>query len=72
MIQLYAALQVLGAHVSNFVGDQADTLARAREERGSVTIEQVLWAVAVITISVIVIGAITTFVRNKSQEIKAP
>lgn len=72
MIQFYAALQVLGAHVSNYFADQADTISRARDERGSVTIEQVLWAVAVIAIAVIVIGAIRTFVSSKSQEIKAP
>lgn len=72
MIQFFAALQVLGAQALDYFGDQIDVINRARDERGSVTIEQVLWAVAVITISVIVIGAITTFVRSKSQEIKAP
>ena len=72
MIQFFAALQVLGAQALDYFGDQTDVINRARDERGSVTIEQVLWAVAVITISVIVIGAITTFVRSKSQEIQAP
>lgn len=72
MIQFFAALQVLGAQALDYFGDQTDVINRARDERGSVTIEQVLWAVAVITISVIVIGAITAFVRSKSQEIKAP
>lgn len=35
-------------------------------ERGSVTIEHVLWAVAVIVIVGIVVAAITTYVTNKS------
>ena len=42
---------------------------RASEDRGSVTIEQVLWAVAVIGIAAIVITAVTTFVRGKASEI---
>ena len=72
MIQFFAALQVLGAQALDYFGDQTDVINRARDERGSVTIEQVLWAVAVITISVIVIGAIPPCVRSKSQELKAP
>ena len=70
MIQFYAALQVLGAHALTHLEGQVDTLDRARSDRGSVTIEQVLWAVAVITISGIVIGVIINFVKGKTAEIK--
>ena len=41
-----------------------------RDERGSVTIEQVIWAGAVIVIVGIVVAAITAYVRSKSGEIK--
>ena len=44
-------------------------MRRAQDERGSVTIEQVLWAVAVIAIAAIVITAVRTFVTNKAGEI---
>ena len=43
---------------------------RVRDERGSVTIEQVIWATAVIVIVGIVVAAITAYVRTKSGEIK--
>lgn len=39
-------------------------------ERGSVTIEQVLWAVALIAIVGIVVLAITNFVTTKAGEIR--
>lgn len=43
---------------------------RRREERGSVTIEQVIWAGAVIVIVGIVVAAITAYVRSESGKIK--
>lgn len=43
---------------------------RRRDERGSVTIENVLWAVAVIAIVAIVVAAIRTFVTNESNKIR--
>ncbi|GAB3990990.1 hypothetical protein [Nocardioides marmoraquaticus] len=43
---------------------------RVRDERGSVTIEQVIWAGAVIVIVGIVVAAITAYVKSKSGEIK--
>ena len=46
------------------------TLTRRRDERGSVTMEQVLWAVAVIVIVGIVVAAITAYVTNESAKIK--
>jgi hypothetical protein len=39
-------------------------------ERGSVTIEQVIWAVAVIAIVGIVVVAITNYVTTKAGQIK--
>lgn len=41
-----------------------------RDERGSVTIEQVLWAVAVIAFAGIVIAAIKAFVESQAGNIK--
>lgn len=41
-----------------------------RSERGSVTIEHVLWAVAVIAIVGIVVAAVTTYVTNQAGNIK--
>lgn len=43
---------------------------RRRDDRGSVTIENVLWAVAVIAIVAIVVAAIRTFVTNESNKIR--
>lgn len=41
-------------------------------ERGSVTIEHVLWAVAVIAIVAIVVAAITNYVTSQSGQISSP
>ena len=70
MIQFFATLHVLGVQAMGYVDDQFDTLARARDERGSITIEQVLWAVAVIGIAGAVILIIKNFVERKAGEIK--
>ena len=40
------------------------------KETGSVTIENVIWAVAVIAIATIVIVAITNFVRQKAADLQ--
>lgn len=42
----------------------------AHDERGSVTMEQVLWAVAVIAIVAIVVAAITFFVNTQAAKIR--
>lgn len=47
-----------------------DRVTRQRDERGSVTIEQVLWAGAVIVIVGIVVAAIKFFVTSESAKIK--
>ena len=41
-----------------------------RDERGSVTTEYVLWAVAVIAIVGIVVAAVTAYVQAQSGKIK--
>ena len=41
-----------------------------RDERGSVTIQEVLWAVAAIAIVAIVVAAIKAFVTSESGKIK--
>lgn len=45
-------------------------LRRQRDERGSVTVEHVLWAVAVIAIVAIVVAAIRAFVTAQSGNIR--
>lgn len=58
MPPLLAALTVLRAWISPPSDDDS--------ERGSVTIEHVLWAVAVIAIVGIVVAAITSYVTSRS------
>ncbi len=43
---------------------------RARSERGSVTTEHVLWAVAVIAIVGIVVAAVKAYVESQAGKIK--
>lgn len=72
MYHLSATLHVLGIHATQNLEEQLlerrKTLART--DRGSVTIEQVIWAVAVIAIVGIVVVAITNYVTTKSAQIK--
>lgn len=64
MMKLLVLLQLSAAH-------KYDDLKRAKHsERGSVTTEHVLWAVAVIAIVGIVVAAITTYVQAQSGKIK--
>ena len=47
-----------------------DLRAARRDERGSVTTEHVLWAVAVIAFVGIVVAAITSYVQAQAGKIK--
>jgi heme/copper-type cytochrome/quinol oxidase subunit 2 len=47
-----------------------DLRTARRNERGSVTTEHVLWAVAVIAIVGIVVAAVTSYVQAQSGKIK--
>lgn len=61
MVQLFAVLLTLRARL------EADT---RRDERGSVTTEHVLWAVAVIAIVAVVVAAVKTYVETQAGNIK--
>jgi hypothetical protein len=72
MPHLIATLHTLGVRLLDGARDRLDSAraGAAREpERGNVTIEQVLWAVAVIAIVAIVVGVITTYVTNTAAKI---
>ena len=47
-----------------------DARLRARDERGSVTTEHVLWAVAVIAIVGVVVAAVKAYVEIQAGKIK--
>ena len=74
MIKLFITLNLLGrrlmAPVDRTLGGAHDTLRHRRDERGSVTIEQVIWAVALIVIAGGVVAAITAYVNSKKDQIK--
>ena len=52
------------------VGLGVDARMRARTERGSVTTEHVLWAVAVIAIVGVVVAAVKAYVTDQAGNIK--
>jgi heme/copper-type cytochrome/quinol oxidase subunit 2 len=64
MSYLTATLHTLSAYLTH-----AATHRPPRSERGSVTIEQVLWAVAVIAIVGIVVLAVTNYVTSQAAKI---
>ena len=74
MINLFITLNLLGmrlmASLDRTLGNADDTLRRRRDERGSVTIEQAIWAVALIVIAGGVVAAITAYVNSKKDQIK--
>lgn len=67
MLKLFIALQLAALTALANLEDRA---TRQRDERGSVTIQEVLWAVAAIAIVGIVVAAIKLFVTEKSGQIK--
>jgi len=66
MQYLAATLHTLGFRL----GERARTKAEGDPELGSVTIENVLWAVASIAFAGIVVAVIKTYVTSKAGEIK--
>ncbi|MGE9809550.1 hypothetical protein [Janibacter sp. G1551] len=67
MLKLFIALQVTALTV---LASLEKRIKNNRDERGSVTIQEVLWAVAAIAIVGIVVAAIKFFVTNESAKIK--
>jgi heme/copper-type cytochrome/quinol oxidase subunit 2 len=66
MYYLAATVHTLGVQAR----ETARRNLRRHPEGGSVTIEQVIWAVAVIAIVGIVVVAITNYVTTKAGQIK--
>lgn len=65
MTRLAVTLHLLGLHAVDALRPRD-----RRPERGSVTIEQVLWAVALIAIVGIVVVAIKGYVTSEAAKIK--
>lgn len=68
-MKMMATLHMLDVRITAHAEEQQELLARARDDRGSITIEQVLWAVGMIALVGIVLGAIKAFVSSKADEI---
>lgn len=64
MMKLLVLLQIAAATTYD------DLRTARRNERGSVTMEHVLWAVAVIAIAGVVILGITNYVTTQSAKLK--
>lgn len=74
MTYLIATLHTLGIRLTDKsleLPDRAKKTLRERDhEAGSLTMENVLWAVAIIAIVGIAVGAITVYVRSQSGKLK--
>lgn len=64
MLKLLVLLQLTAASLYD------DRRRTRRDERGSVTTEHVLWAVAVIAIVGVVVAAVTSYVTTQAGKIK--
>jgi hypothetical protein len=64
MLKALILLQIAALHLAE------SAKKSTRSERGSVTTEHVLWAVAVIAIVGIVVAAITSYVTKQSGNLK--
>ncbi|MBI4901022.1 MAG: hypothetical protein HY829_11150 [Actinobacteria bacterium] len=72
-MRILARCHVLAFRLGDYLATQQQVLAtavRRDSERGSVTIEQVIWAVAVIGIVAIVVTAITNYVTAQAGKIR--
>lgn len=71
MLKLFVTLNLLGVRLSAPIDRAHETLRRTRrDERGSVTIEQVIWAVALIVIAGGVVAAIKAYVDSQKDKIQ--
>lgn len=70
MLRIYALLTTLATTLSATVFADMLRPPQEKDERGSVTIENVLWAVAVIAIVAIVVAAIRAYVTSQSGNIR--
>ena len=68
MLKLFITLHVTALAVIASMED--GIVKQRRDERGSVTIEQVIWAGAVILIVGIVVAAIRSFVTSEAGKIR--
>ena len=68
MLKLFITLQV--AMLTMIASMEDRVVKRRRNERGSVTIEQVIWAGAVIVIVAIVVAAIKAYVTTEAAKIQ--
>jgi hypothetical protein len=72
-MRIFTRLDLTVLKAREYVAAQCDLVRRAAKgdpERGSITIEQVIWAVAVIAIVAIVVTAITSYVTAQAGKIK--
>jgi hypothetical protein len=72
-MRMTAQLHLLALRAEEYVIAQRDLVRRTVKgdpERGSITIEQVIWAVAIIAIVAIVVTAITNYVTTQAGKIK--
>ena len=73
--RLAATLHTLGGRLTDHFQRHGDRLRAVRRssgaaDRGSVTIEQVIWAVAVIAIVGIVVAAVKSYVTTQAGNIR--
>lgn len=76
MIKLFITLHLLALRLAapiNHRLDQAHTTlrrARDKDERGSLTLEQVIWAAVLIGLALAVVAAITAYVNKEKSKIQ--
>lgn len=69
MVQILATLLTMQVRAQSRMQASLDSRLR-RDERGSVTTEHVLWAVAVIAIVAVVVAAVKTYVTTQAGNIQ--
>jgi hypothetical protein len=71
MYYLIATMHILGAQLQDQLQERAHTtLEQRHRDRGSVSMDQVIWAVAVIAIAGVVVAAVTAYVKKKAGQIQ--
>jgi hypothetical protein len=68
-LHLAATVHLLGLHLSDRAADRVRSVRRPDPQSGQVTVENVIWTVAVIGIVGIVVAAVKTFVQREANRI---
>ncbi|MCU1403832.1 MAG: hypothetical protein JWQ43_135 [Glaciihabitans sp.] len=70
LIALYVHIVSSARTLFSLANDRRSYANRVAAERGSLSLEQIIWTVAIAAAALICVGVVTTFIANKTSELQ--